>query len=160
MTAPLYFALAVAGILGGGVIIASTLGMHWQGMIAILVGLSAFCLGIRDLQRSEHAAPEEPTGNLNGPWRPEDFDSPRIVLASSGLSLFRLPNQIDVDPDGSGFVVGYGDYISPVLIAEQLFDCLKNPAPESVVLSDRDAFLKDHSFDTYAKQLVQSLGFG
>lgn len=34
--------------------------------------------------------------------------------------LFGQPNQIDGDPDGSGFVVGYGDYISPVQITDDV----------------------------------------
>ena len=116
----LYFKLAFAGIFGGCVMIAAGLEMHWNGAIAILVGVGALSLGIRDLGRSESTTPEDDTRDHNGPWTAEDFQNPHIVIPSKGISLHGLTNHIDVNPDGSGFVVGYGDYYSPIQITADI----------------------------------------
>jgi hypothetical protein len=45
----LYFMLAIAGILGGLLMTAAGPDMHWQGALAILAGLVALALGIRNV---------------------------------------------------------------------------------------------------------------
>lgn len=74
----LYFKLAVAGILGGGIMIATGLDPHWHGGVAILVGVGALCLGIRDLRTSPTTKPEVTvaTRDPSGPFTPEDFPCP------------------------------------------------------------------------------------
>ncbi|QDU21303.1 hypothetical protein [Urbifossiella limnaea] len=52
------------------------------------------------------------------------------------VSFHRLPNQIDAAPDGSALVVGYGDYIGPVLVTD---DPWRLPRGQQLALALRAA---------------------
>src|SRR6516164_6415342 len=72
----LYFKLAIAGIGGGCIMIACGLDMHWQGAVAILAGVGAFCLGIRAVRAPDPRTPEAAARDPAGPYTAEDFPCP------------------------------------------------------------------------------------
>ena len=130
-----YFYLGVIGVGSGCLMVATGLGLHWQGLAAVLVGAGALALGVRDLRAAE---PDPPRPNSPDAARPAPprLASPRavdpirpgytaahftnqyIVPPAGPVSIHRLPNQVDADADGIGLMVGYGDYISPVLVTD------------------------------------------
>lgn len=56
----------------------------------------------------------------DGPYTPEDFINSDIIPPVVAVSIHHMPDQIDVAPDGLGFVVGYGDYLSPIRVTEDV----------------------------------------
>ncbi len=72
----LYFKLAIVGIFGGCAMIAGGHEMYWQGAVAILVGVGALCLGIRNLRDSDPITPEAVARDPAGPYTAEDFPCP------------------------------------------------------------------------------------
>jgi hypothetical protein len=142
MTPRLYFVLAFAGIGGGITLLASAyvarLGLLWQGVGALTFGLgmASLTLGLSDLLNPAPAEPEQIflARDADGPWTPEDFPCPHYVPPAGEISIHHMPNVIDAAPDGLGFVVGYGDYISPILVTD---DPWRLPHRQQLVLALR-----------------------
>lgn len=70
----LYFKLAVAGVLGGCVMIFSGLEMYWQGAASVIVGLIALSLGISNIVRAPRSLDRDEIHDLK--------DFPRVDDAS------------------------------------------------------------------------------
>jgi glycosyltransferase involved in cell wall biosynthesis len=62
--------------------------------------------------------------------------------------------------DAPEFVVRVPNGISPVLIAEKLFDIAMSPRDEPSRLAARNAYLTEHNFTHYTRQLLHVLGLG
>jgi hypothetical protein len=78
----LYFKLAFAGIFGGLLMLAAGLDLHWQGILAILTGLTALALGIRALGDRQNGSSRGDHGDDR--YTPADFPLPDPMPGRSG----------------------------------------------------------------------------
>ncbi|RYD74642.1 MAG: hypothetical protein EOP84_19565 [Verrucomicrobiaceae bacterium] len=60
--------------------------------------------------------------------------------------------------DAPEFVARVPNGISPVLVAERLFDIAMSPNDETSRIAARNAYLAEHNFDLYTRQLLNVLG--
>lgn len=98
--------------------IVAGLDLHWQGVAAILVGSVALGLGVRHVRTSGATPPAVTNRPPNLLFTAEDFPRPSHLPAAPGDFFRHLPNQIDAEPGGACFVVGYGDYLSCILVTD------------------------------------------
>jgi glycosyltransferase involved in cell wall biosynthesis len=73
-----------------------------------------------------------------------------------------LPTVVNEDMaaamDGPSYVFRVPDNLSPTLIAEQLANAYEAGRHQTRGCPDRDAYVREHSFDNYARQMMQVLG--
>ena len=106
----LYFKLGIVGILGGLLMIAAGLDMHWQGALAILAGLVALVLGIRNVTARSPADGKATSGArpADGPYTAEDF--PPVVQPTGPSGLRCIITTSEEEP--VVWLVTYGDFTS------------------------------------------------
>lgn len=114
--------VGLASILIGCILFLPDFGMHWQGVVAILVGVGALGLYLRHIWTTKVKRPGTADRDACRPYSAEDFSSQfqNIVNPAKWASHHSLSNEVGVTQDGLELVVGYGEYLSSIPLTDDL----------------------------------------